>query len=265
VTETSRMWFEPPNTGVSSIRLAVCYDFRVSPREKSTKVSEPVSWRRVRAGVATAFARFNRARRRGFWYLLRAVVRFGFRAVATSSTSVMFVACPGDARDVRPLLGPAEDCVFHEDNPDDLRRWNGEDEETVARLSRALAWHGRSGACLHTVLVGGTLAGWGCSATPARLRPFDAEWLDSPGKCVSLVDFFVIPEFRDRRLYQALLAHILQGRFRSGFERAYIAANERNSPSVRAIRRVGFRPVARHRAWRFFLRWRRATTRKLQD
>ena len=71
---------------------------------------------------------------------------------------------------------------------------------------------------------------------------------------------YTIPEFRGRKLYQSLLAHILMQRFGDGADRAYIDVNERNQPSLQAIRRVGFRPVARRRSWRF-LKWRRIVMR----
>ena len=96
------------------------------------------------------------------------------------------------------------------------------------------------------MLVGGLLAGWGFS-TPARSGK---GWLmalfDSPSSAVLLISFYTIPEFRGRKLYQALLAHILMQRFSEGAARAYIFVKQRNQPSLRAILRVGFRLVARH-------------------
>jgi RimJ/RimL family protein N-acetyltransferase len=69
-----------------------------------------------------------------------------------------------------------------------------------------------------------------------------------------LYDFHVLPEFRGRRLYQALLADILHKRFAAGATRAYITVLASNAPSRIAIERVGFRLVRTNRYRRVLTR-----------
>jgi len=103
----------------------------------------------------------------------------------------------------------------------------------------------RKGRSLHTVLVDGRLAGWGWSYWPQGPELIDVTQteLEFAPNSVSLYDFYTIPEFRGRRLYQALLTHILRTRFAEGAERAYIMVQDTNVASLKAIERVGFRLV----------------------
>jgi GNAT superfamily N-acetyltransferase len=180
----------------------------------------------------------------------------------------MLVAFPGDLQAVQPALHPVEDYVFHENEAGDLLKWDGKDDATskrIAQLFESLAMKAPPGGKLHTVLVGGRLAAWGWSFAPVVLQDnWDARLFDPPSSAVSLFNFYTIPEFRGRKLYQSLLAHILMQRFGDGAERAYIDVNERNRPSLQAIRRVGFRPIARRRSWRF-LKWRWVVTSRMPD
>jgi RimJ/RimL family protein N-acetyltransferase len=130
-------------------------------------------------------------------------------------------------------------------------------------LSESLAMDASHGGKLHTVLVSGRLAGWVSSFAPFVLPEiWDVRLFDPPLNAVYLCAGYTIPEFRGRKLFQALLAHILMQRFGDGAERAYADINERNWPSMRGALRVGFRPVARYRSWRF-LKWRRTVTTRI--
>src|SRR5205085_9866911 len=89
-----------------------------------------------------------------------------------------------------------------------------------------------NGRAFHTLVVGGRLAGWGYSyvpSAPAQLTETPGASLEFEPGAVSLYDFHVLPEFRGRRLYQALLTHILHTRFAEGATRAYIAVLESNA------------------------------------
>jgi ribosomal protein S18 acetylase RimI-like enzyme len=64
-----------------------------------------------------------------------------------------------------------------------------------------------------------------------------------PGEAY-LWDCATIPAFRRRRLYTALLAHMVAALRAEGFCRAWIGANVENVASQAGIERAGFRPVA---------------------
>jgi RimJ/RimL family protein N-acetyltransferase len=182
---------------------------------------------------------------------------------------VILVALPGNVQPVQPALHPDETCIFHENEAGDLLKWTGKDYDTserIAQLSESLAMKAPDdGGKLHTVLVRGRLAGWGWSFAPFVLpETWGLRLFDPPLKAVALIAFYTIPEFRGRKLYQALLAHILMQHFSDGEASAYIDVNERNQISLQAIRRVGFRPVARYRSWRF-LKWRRTVITRIRD
>ena len=81
---------------------------------------------------------------------------------------------------------------------------------------------------------------------PAQLTETPGASLEFEPGAVSLYDFHVLPEFRGRRLYQALLTDILQKRFAEGASTAYITVLASNAPSRAAIERVGFKLVRRN-------------------
>jgi ribosomal protein S18 acetylase RimI-like enzyme len=81
---------------------------------------------------------------------------------------------------------------------------------------------------------------------PAQLTETPGATLEFEPNAASLYDFHVLPEFRGRRLYQALLTDILQKRFAAGATRAYITVLDSNTASRKAIERVGFRLVRRN-------------------
>jgi len=102
---------------------------------------------------------------------------------------------------------------------------------------------------LHTLVIDGKLAAWGFSyqpTQPANLTETPGAVLDFEANAVSLYDFHTIPEFRGRRVYQALLSRILARRFAQGMARAYITVLLSNTPSRVAIERVGFQLIREH-------------------
>ena len=160
---------------------------------------------------------------------------------------------PAELRPVEPKLGPGETCEVHDNRIADLLLWNGDAPSTASLLTHCARIFARSlnaGRTFHTIVVGGRLAGWGYSYLPSG----PAELTETPGATLSfepgsasLYDFHVLPEFRGRRLYQALLTDILQKRFAGGATRAYITVLEANAASRAAIERVGFRLLQRNR------------------
>jgi CelD/BcsL family acetyltransferase involved in cellulose biosynthesis len=194
-----------------------------------------------RAGFA-----LERLRERG---VVRSIV-LGAQALAhrvyERRVGLVFTVRPGAFITHSPKLAPGESWEVHDNRPEDLLAWNGASVGTAAIIGQVARNYGRTRSAnrtLHTVLVNGRLAGWGFSYVPET----DCELTETPGVrlqfeagAVSLYDFHTIPEFRGRRLYQALLAEIVRRRFAEGAQVAYIAVLEANTASRVAIERVGF-------------------------
>ena len=191
--------------------------------------------------------------------------RFLTAKLGQRATGLVLLVKPADVREVEPVLAPAETCVFHDDQAYDLLKWPGGDPEVawhIAAKARAFADAQRSGRTFHTVLVNDRLAGWGFSyspSEPARLDETGGTLFEFLPNSASLYDFYVLPEFRGRRLYPALLTYILKKRFPEGAQQAYIAVLQSNQPALRAIQRVGFQVIRRNRYTRF-LRWERTVS-----
>ena len=70
-----------------------------------------------------------------------------------------------------------------------------------------------------------------------------------------ILDARINPEFRGQGLYPIFLRlslATLQGR---SVERVYVATSEQNEPSLRALRRAGFRYLMRYKIWMGFYRY----------
>jgi GNAT superfamily N-acetyltransferase len=109
------------------------------------------------------------------------------------------------------------------------------------------------------------LAGWGISYLPnepAELSESGGAIVEFQPRSVSLYDFYTLPEFRGRRIYKALLAHILRLRFGQGSKYAYIGVDAKNVPSRKAIESVGFRLATVNTFYRF-LKWKKLNTKRL--
>ena len=94
-------------------------------------------------------------------------------------------------------------------------------------------------------------------------KEFPGTLLEFEPNSVSLYDFFTLPEYRGRKLYPALLSHILQLRFQEGAERAYIGVLKSNAASLAGIERAGFAHWKVNRYSRF-LKWNRTRSETIQ-
>jgi len=175
---------------------------------------------------------------------------------------------PEDLCKPEPRLTADEHCTFHENEFYDLLLWNGDSAEISALISektRSIPELLKSGRTLHTLLIDGSLAGWGVSyfpKEPAVLSESGGAILEFQPGSVSLYDFYTLPNFRGRKLYQALLVHILRLRFDQGAKHAYIGVAAKNVTSRNAIERVGFRLIMINSFYRF-LKWKKLVTKRL--
>lgn len=191
---------------------------------------------------------------------LRAGVRAALTAIAESRQGNVYAMTPDEVQPVAARIRPEEQLEFHQNTVEDLLLWEGSSLTTASAISACARSFSRvlhAKGTLHTVVIDGRLAGWGHSfypTGPAQLTETPGAVLELPSGAVSLYDFHVVPEFRGRRIYQALLTHILQQRFTEGASRAYITVLASNTASRVAIERVGFRRVAVNH-YRRVLKW----------
>jgi CelD/BcsL family acetyltransferase involved in cellulose biosynthesis/GNAT superfamily N-acetyltransferase len=215
------------------------------------RVAGPSTWDdRLKPSVEKLAYKVARVREEGLVGAARTGIRSGIGFVAERRRGHVYAIAPADVRDVAPRLAADERLEFHENTVSDLLLWNGRSLTAASDISMCARSYSRSvaaGRTLHTVVVNGQLAGWGYSYYPDR----PAQLTETPGAtltfeagAVSLYDFHVLPEFRGRKIYQALLVHILRQRFSEGAPVAYITVLADNTASRTAIERVGFRLIA---------------------
>ena len=223
------------------------------------RVAGPDAWKqRVKPFGERLEYKLARMREEGVRASAVAAASRAVTAVFERRVGHVYAIGPDGVRPIEPRLNPGDAVEFHENRVDDLLLWDGASLTTRSDITHAARIFARSrnaGRTMHTVLINGRLAGWGYSyypSEPAQLTETPGATLAFEPKAVSLFDFHVIPEFRGRRLYQALLAHILRLRFAEGATRAYITVLASNVPSRAAIERTGFELVARN-AYRRFL------------
>lgn len=203
-----------------------------------------------------------RLREEGLSRAIETLARALASAVWERRRGHIYAITPGEMRPVSARLGAGERLEFHENRVEDLLLWHGTSLTTASDITQCARSYSRclaSGRTLHTVILNDRLAGWGYSYypdRPAELTETPGAVLEFPAGAVSLYDFHVLPAFRGRRIYQALLAHILGQRFAEGAPAAFITVLESNAPSRVAIERVGFRLTGANE-YRRFLRWRR--------
>jgi CelD/BcsL family acetyltransferase involved in cellulose biosynthesis/GNAT superfamily N-acetyltransferase len=240
---------------------------RVAAAKTGRNVIERVggagTWKkRIKPGAATAAAKLTRARERGWVGSLRMGARVVGRLIGEHTRGIVFIARPEDVREVQPQLSAGENCVFHDNELNDLLkrdRWGDAVSREIAVKVKDFTDLVRAGKTFHTVLVNDRLAAWGYSyspSEPATLTEVGGAILEFEPQSVSLYDFYTLPEFRGRKLYQALLSHILSTHFSSGARQAYITVLEKNAPSRVAIERVGFKRVTINEVTRF-LKWKK--------
>jgi CelD/BcsL family acetyltransferase involved in cellulose biosynthesis/GNAT superfamily N-acetyltransferase len=231
-------------------------------KSATIKVAGAPNWEKSVEGGKAAAAKARRAYELGLGDSLSRLARRGLSALGDDRRGLIFIATPADVRQVAPSLVGNETSSFHTDEVGDLLRWEGGSRSTASEIEttvKGVADSLRKGHTLHTVLVNDRLAGWGWSywpQEPAFITETQTTLAFEPGS-VSLYGFYVLPEFRGRKLYQALLSRILNDRFAEGAERAYIMCLETNVASRKAIERAGFRLVSVHRFSRVLWKKRR--------
>jgi len=217
------------------------------------RVAGDGTWK-TKVKPAAAWLSYKRARfaEMGPMEAVRTVFNEARATVYDSRVGLVYSMTPEQLTPSAPRLESGETLDIHDNAVEDLLLWNGTSPNTASRITHCARTYSRAranGRAFHTIVVGGRLAGWGYSyvpSGPAQLTETPGASLEFETGAVSLYDFHVLPEFRGRRLYQAILIHILRTRFAEGASRAYIAVLESNAPSRVAIERVGFRLVRRN-------------------
>ena len=202
---------------------------------------------------AAAWLKYKRARlaEMGLGAAARTAATEALSRVHERRTGLVYSMTPEELRPT-PSLDTRATVEIHDNRIEDLLLWNGSSPNTQSLLTQCARTYSRAragGRSFHTIVVDGKLAGWGYSylpSEPAQLTETPGATLEFEPNSASLYDFHVLPEFRGRRLYQALLTDILQKRFAAGAPRAYITVLESNTPSRKAIERVGFRLMRRN-------------------
>ena len=228
----------------------------------------PEAWeQRAKPAAEALAAKLERVRALGPREAIRRVARRMLDTAILHRRGTVYVARPDDLIPMTPRLEPGETASFHDDCWVDLGKRDRWDEPSVAEevgaKIREFGGAQRTGRTFHTVLVNDRLAGWGASywpTEPARLSEVGGARLEFEPDSVSLYDFYVLPEFRGRRLYQSLLTHIMRKRFAEGARVAYIAVLNNNTSSRVAIERVGFKPLTYNEVFRI-AKWSRTRSR----
>jgi CelD/BcsL family acetyltransferase involved in cellulose biosynthesis/GNAT superfamily N-acetyltransferase len=221
----------------------------------------PGSWKAQVKPVASWLAyKRERVAEMGLAQSMRVGARAALSRIYDRRQGLVYAMTAEQLRPVSAALVPGETCEVHDNRIDDVLLWNGTSPSIMSLLTHCARNYARglnAGRTFHTIVVGGKLAGWGYSyvpSEPAHLTETPGATLEFEAGAVSLYDFHVLPEFRGRRLYQALLTDILRKRFAAGATRAYITVLESNTPSKVAIERVGFRMIRRNRYRRLLTR-----------
>lgn len=237
-------------------------------RQLANKISEE-SWdSKLKPGAEKFVHKLKRAREMGLADSVSHVAALATRLVGERGSGLVYRVTPGDVCESEPKLLAGENCLFHENEFYDLLLWKGDSPEVSARLTeitRLVPELSKSGRTLHTVVINERLATWGISywpKEPAEISEAGGAALEFLPDSVSLYDFYTLPEFRRRKLYQALLVHILRLRFSQGAKYAYLGLAANNVASRKAVERVGFRLLSIHRYSRF-LKWKKLETRNL--
>jgi ribosomal protein S18 acetylase RimI-like enzyme len=175
-------------------------------------------------------------------------------------TGLVYTMKPRELRPAEPRLGADDHYEVHDNCVEDLLLWSGTSPSTasvITACARSYARIRNANRSLHTILVNGKLAACGYSywaTEPANLTETPGAVLHFEPNSVSLYDFHTIPEFRGRRVYQALLTQILNKRFAEGAAHAYITVLQSNTASRIAIERVGFQLIREHQYRRLMKR-----------
>jgi len=237
-------------------------------RQLANRISQD-SWEtKLKPGVGKLVYKLKRAREMGLANSLRRAAAHITRLVGERGCGLLFTMRQEDMRETKPILNPDEHCMFHENEFYDLLHWNGRSLESSAQISetaRAVPELLKKERTLHTLLVNGCLAAWGISyfpKEPAVLSESGGAIFEFQPGSVSLYGFYTLPEFRCRKLYQALLLHILRLRFDQGAKYAYVGVAANNVASRKAIERVGFR-LTMVASFSRFWKWQTSESRRV--
>ena len=217
------------------------------------KIGGEDAWKTtVKSAAAWLDYKRQRLREMGGWTAARAAVTAALSRVYEKRTGLVYAMTPEQLHPLEPRLVAGEQYEVHDNCVADLLLWTGSSPSTTSAITacaRAYARVRNDNRSLHTLVIDGKLAAWGFSyqpTQPANLTETPGAVLDFEANAVSLYDFHTIPEFRGRRVYQALLSRILARRFAQGAARAYITVLLSNTPSRVAIERVGFQLIREH-------------------
>jgi ribosomal protein S18 acetylase RimI-like enzyme len=229
------------------------------------------AWKtRVKPAAAWLGYKKERLGEMGLALALRTAASEAVERLHDRRIGLVYSMTPDQLQPAAPALNPAESFDVHSDAIEDLLLWSGTSPSTASLITQCARGYSRAraaGRSFHTILLNGRLAGWGYSylpSEPAQLTETPGATLEFEAGATSLYDFHVLPEFRGRRLYQALLTEILRKRFAAGASRAYITVLESNTASKRAIERVGFR-LMRRNVYRKDFRRQSVTTSPVQE
>jgi RimJ/RimL family protein N-acetyltransferase len=121
--------------------------------------------------------------------------------------------------------------------------------EPLRHLLMASVSDGPDSQELHLVYREGSLAGWGISFVGSYEWPIPEVGakvrLESDDAV--LTSFYIIPEYRGKKLYQALMSEMAIRAARRGVRRITIWCDADNLPSRAAIERVGFKKASTFR------------------
>jgi CelD/BcsL family acetyltransferase involved in cellulose biosynthesis/GNAT superfamily N-acetyltransferase len=230
-----------------------------SAKRLVTRLAGDDAWKgRVMPAVDRAAVMVQRIRERGLARTIKLSLAAAVASIHERRVGLVLTVTPDAVTRVAPRLKPGESFEVHDNTPEDLLAWNGESIAVAREIAYVARVYGRtrtSKRSLHTICINGALAGWGYSylpTEPAALSETPGVTLAFDDGAVSLYGFYVLPEFRGRGLYQALLSEILERRFAAGATIAYIGVVESNTASRVAIERVGFRVRYRNHFWRLF-------------
>lgn len=215
---------------------------------------------RTRTGMPLTLHRtLGAVRRLGARGLLFRLVATPARALWRHEQLIVFQVRPEELNPVTPKL-------------------RGEPWRFASAPARGFRWPGRTpmpapvadelktaveGQRVHWIEVGGEVVSCGFSAPAPDGWPLTEthSHLRVPAGGVCLTTFETAAAWRGRGLYPAVLTGILSQRFGEQVPVAFIWCRPQNVASDRAIRRVGFREIARHDYWRILGMVRRRETR----
>jgi CelD/BcsL family acetyltransferase involved in cellulose biosynthesis/GNAT superfamily N-acetyltransferase len=240
--------------GAARYQLQVSRDALVGAAKRTMeRIAGPDAWNQ-RVKPAAAWLSYKRARlgEMSVREAVKTAAGQALGAVYDRRIGLVYSITPADLRPVAPVTSSGDVVEIHDDRIEDLLRCSVSSMYTSSLLTHCARTFSRgraTGRTFHTIVVNGRLAGWGYSylpAEPAQLTETPGATLEFEAGSASLYDFHVLPEWRGRRLYQALLSDIVRKRFAEGVNRAYITVLESNAASRKAIERVGFRLLRRN-------------------